>query len=156
MASASALVSTASNEPTDDEPRDPPPSPPGATCWICLDDTGPLVRDCSCRGSAGFAHRSCTVEYAERKTRDRCDRVADTPDEDPWRKCPNCRQPYRNELAHDLATERVRFAEENRTDDLDPCLLEALFAKVPIAAATGLANGNGCPERKAECKERER
>ncbi|KAL3788436.1 hypothetical protein ACHAWO_007391, partial [Cyclotella atomus] len=45
-----------------------------ASCWICLDDEAdqfckPLVRDCSCRGDdAGFAHLSCLVEYARRKS----------------------------------------------------------------------------------------
>ena len=44
------------------------------SCWICLcdepDDTGLLpVRDCSCRGdSAGYAHLSCLVKYAQTKS----------------------------------------------------------------------------------------
>jgi hypothetical protein len=47
--------------------------PDGASCYICLDegcdDEGkPLVRDCSCRGSTGFAHLSCIVEYAKQKS----------------------------------------------------------------------------------------
>jgi E3 ubiquitin-protein ligase DOA10 len=48
--------------------------PVGAACYFCLgeeaDEEGkqPLVRDCSYRGgSAGFAHRSCLVKYAEQK-----------------------------------------------------------------------------------------
>jgi hypothetical protein len=48
--------------------------PEGAMCFICLgegddDEGGPLVRDCSCRGdSAGFAHLSCIIQYAEQKS----------------------------------------------------------------------------------------
>lgn len=50
------------------------------SCWICLeegpDDTGaPLVLDCSCRGSAGFAHLSCLVKYAETQSRNAFERA---------------------------------------------------------------------------------
>lgn len=50
--------------------------PIGAACWICFDgdpdeEGKPIVRDCSCRGDdAGFAHLSCRVKYAEKKTSD--------------------------------------------------------------------------------------
>jgi len=42
------------------------------TCYICLDDGpdelgGEVMRDCSCRGSAGYVHLSCAVKYAEQK-----------------------------------------------------------------------------------------
>lgn len=48
--------------------------PEGAMCFICLgegddDEGGPLISDCSCRGdSAGFAHLSCIIQYAEQKS----------------------------------------------------------------------------------------
>jgi E3 ubiquitin-protein ligase DOA10 len=47
--------------------------PAGAQCYICLgeDDENELVWDCSCRGdSAGFAHQSCIVQYAEQKSKE--------------------------------------------------------------------------------------
>lgn len=58
--------------------------PDDAFCWICHEDgtkewpgdqTGfqELKRDCSCRGSSGFAHWSCLVEYAVKK----CDEGGD-------------------------------------------------------------------------------
>lgn len=41
-----------------------------ATCYICLDlGAGPLVRACSCRGSAGWVHLECLVNYARRGPR---------------------------------------------------------------------------------------
>lgn len=148
-ASASAPISTALDKPPADKPRYAAP-PPGASCWICLeegsDETGQLVRDCSCRGSAGFAHLACIVKYAEHLMQQhRCHNEVD----DSWRKCPNCHQHYRNELAYDLATERVSFVEKNCPNDL-PILLEALFAKLPIIAYMGLVDGH--PEQRVECK----
>jgi hypothetical protein len=90
-----------------------------AACWICLDDLpdqhGHLpVRNCSCRGEdAGFAHISCTVEYAERKSSER--HCESDPHEfaPPWFICPNCDQPYDGQLATDLANKMVSFAERN-------------------------------------------
>ncbi len=49
------------------------------SCYICLDEGPdeagkPLVRDCSCRGdTAGFAHLSCIIEYAEQKSKQAAD-----------------------------------------------------------------------------------
>jgi hypothetical protein len=91
--------------------------PDGASCYICLDEgpdeTGkPLVRDCSCRGdTAGFAHLSCIVEYAEQK----CKQAADsdpTGFSTPWEKCNNCHQLFQNQVALDLSYAFVSFAEE--------------------------------------------
>ena len=70
------------------------------SCWICLeegpDDTGaPLVRDCSCRGSAGFAHLSCLVKYAETQSRNAFERAFESGAIDyvamveGFKKCPN-------------------------------------------------------------------
>ena len=53
----------------------PPPTFLRKECWVCLDgdpdDEGKLiVRDFSCRGNdTGFAHISCIISYADRKTR---------------------------------------------------------------------------------------
>ena len=76
------------------------------------DDEGKsLVRDCSCRGdSAGFAHLSCLTKYAEQKCR-----AANYIDLDafvePWNKCNNCKQTFQNQLAVDLSSAFVSFAE---------------------------------------------
>ena len=77
----------------------------GPSCWICLEE-GPdesgngIVRDCACRGdSAGFAHLSCLIQYAEKKCHEeyallasRGGRVVDEKFKDCWRNCPICKQ----------------------------------------------------------------
>jgi len=88
------------------------------SCWICLcdepDDTGLLpVRDCSCRGdSAGYAHLSCLVKYAQTKSTE----ILDNPNSrnllGVWRTCPNCEQKYQHDLALDLANSLVLFVEK--------------------------------------------
>jgi E3 ubiquitin-protein ligase DOA10 len=45
-----------------------------SSCWLCLeeglDNSGkPLVRNCSCRGSSGFAHISCIINFAESESK---------------------------------------------------------------------------------------
>ena len=91
--------------------------PGGASCYICLDEGpdeagNPLVRDCSCRGdTAGFAHLSCIVEYAEQKFQQAADSDL-TGFSTPWVKCNNCKQPFQNQLALDLSSAFISFAEE--------------------------------------------
>ena len=92
--------------------------PDGASCYICLDEGPdeagkPLVRDCSCRGEAGFAHLSCIVKFAEQKSQQAADVDADLDVfTDPWYVCTNCKQPFRNRLSRDLSSAFVSFAEE--------------------------------------------
>ena len=91
-----------------------PPALVCAPCWICLedgpDDNGePLVRDCSCRGetSAGY-HVSCIIDYAKGKTNEAIDlrekkqKVVEAVYE-PWKFCPNCKQPYMSIISLQLA-----------------------------------------------------
>jgi hypothetical protein len=91
--------------------------PKGAACYFCLgeeaDEEGkPLVRNCSCRGdSAGFAHLSCLTKYAEQKSK----QAPDDRDYDafiePWKKCTNCKQKFQGQLAIDLTSACVSYAE---------------------------------------------
>jgi hypothetical protein len=90
--------------------------PIGAACYFCLgeevDEKGkPPLRDCSCRGdSAGFAHLSCLTKYAKQKCKQAGDRqIADF--YIPWEICSNCKQPFQGQLAIDLASAFVEFAE---------------------------------------------
>jgi hypothetical protein len=89
--------------------------PEGAACFFCLEESGDdegnsLVRDCSCRGNSGFAHLSCLAMYAEKKCRAASD--GDLPSfREPWYKCTNCKQPFQNQVAIDLASAFVTFAE---------------------------------------------
>lgn len=77
-----------------------------ALCWICLeggpDKKGePLVRDCACRGSdAGFAHTSCIIKYAIKKSEQARDKYKFSA---AWEKCPTCLQCYQNDLACHLS-----------------------------------------------------
>jgi hypothetical protein len=112
--------------------------PNGAICFICLegddeDDTTtgePLVRNCSCRGdSAGFAHMSCMVKYAEQK----CKQAAAKPSfpapwgpcpdlmtfAEPWTICPNCKQSYQQQVAIDLSSSFVTFTEMMATASIN-------------------------------------
>jgi len=112
-----------------------PPPPDGASCWLCLeegpDDSGaPLVRNCSCRGSSGFAHLSCIIEYAENTARqiiqreERNSGVAEAAVRDKafikaFFKCPNCKQEYQGGLKDDilkafLSFNQTVFPENNR------------------------------------------
>ncbi len=91
--------------------------PNGASCYICLDE-GPdaggksLVRDCSCRGDAmGFAHLSCIVKYAEQKSEQAAGLPPPWAFAEPWRMCPNCKQPYTSKLSLDVSSSLVRFVE---------------------------------------------
>ncbi len=85
------------------------------SCYIYLDEGPdeagkPLVRDCSCRGdTAGFAHLSCIIEYAEQKSKQAADSAAFST---PWEECNNCNQPFQNQVALDLSSAFVSFAEE--------------------------------------------
>ena len=95
----------------------------GRTCWICLDggsdeDGKPLVRECSCRGSAGYVHASCLIGYAEHKTKvdyESLPAIRNTKHamkfREPWEKCSNCEQFYdvKGRLAVDLADAFVDF-----------------------------------------------
>ena len=102
----------------------------------------PLVRDCSCRGdSAGFAHLSCLTKYAEQ----RCKRAVEVDYEafrEPWKICNNCKQPFQNQLAIDLASAFVSFAEStyghvgnSKWDKLK--VMESLHHKILMLAVHG-------------------
>jgi hypothetical protein len=94
-------------------------------CWVCLeegpdDKSGlPLVRDCSCRGSSGFAHLSCIIKNAESHGR----RVArEDVDVNPgvfakaFEFCPNCKQQYQNDVIYKLTKAAVDFTEREYKD----------------------------------------
>ena len=97
-----------------------PPSKPAnkeevnkPTCYICLDDGldelgEEVMRNCSCRGSAGYVHLSCAVKYAEQKCKSDAKR-----EEDPWETCPNCHQDYRGDMAIGMANNHLTFVENN-------------------------------------------
>ena len=80
-----------------------------ARCWICLegDSEGRLIRGCACRGSSGWAHEKCLVEFKSHAelqlVAKRLDTVEDFLDpfagtDAPWHACSICHQPYTGEM----------------------------------------------------------
>ena len=109
-----------------------------ATCYFCLEEGGdavgeePLVRDCSCRGeSAGYAHKSCIIQFATMKSKQDKDDF-----ERAWHTCPNCNQQYQNQLRLDIASAYLEFAETtygqpDNNGDLDKRkLMNALIVNI--------------------------
>ena len=52
--------------------KQPEPAPPTASCYICLENSTDsnnqlLLRNCACRGDAGWAHVACLAEFAASK-----------------------------------------------------------------------------------------
>jgi len=93
-------------------------------CWVCLeegpDKTGaPLVRDCSCRGSSGFAHLSCIIKHAESEGRRVAMENAETGAAlfaKAFEYCPNCKQQYQNEVIYKLTKAAVDFTDREYKD----------------------------------------
>lgn len=69
------------------------------------------MRNCSCRGSSGFAHISCIVGWAESESK-RAYTSGDMNDSLlSFEGCPNCKQDYQNEVAYELSKAQVDFVE---------------------------------------------
>ena len=102
--------------------KKPAASAEGPSCWICLDAEGPSgeappVRDCSCRGDAGFAHASCIIDYAKSQSNQAVTELRHRLDtgkridlisvleqyRDLWCRCPNCKQFYFGPLSISIA-----------------------------------------------------
>lgn len=95
-----------------------------SSCWLCLEEGSdasgkPLVRNCSCRGTSGYAHISCIVNYAEHKGR-QCYRSSNQNSGDDvcryFKFCPNCNQEYQNDVQSDLSKAMVSFVERKLHD----------------------------------------
>lgn len=66
-------------------------------CWICLDgepdESGsPPVRNCCCRGTAGFVHLRCLADYAKSKCEEGIRNNCKNKFTLPWKFCPACLQ----------------------------------------------------------------
>ena len=87
-------------------------------CWICLSESPdasgkPLVRECSCRGTSGWAHVSCIIDWASNNERKKTDSTgrATTAVDDGFMVCPNCKQMYQKGLRSELSKAQVAFVE---------------------------------------------
>ena len=92
-------------------------------CWICLNGAGekrsPLLRDCACHGSSGFAHLKCLTRSAINHTEASLHSKNEKPSGginhgsvgshfgprgcNPWSECPLCKYPYEGETLQALA-----------------------------------------------------
>ena len=71
----------------------------GQTCYICTEalhwkTKEGIVRGCSCRGTAGFAHASCLAEQAKILVADAEERNLDDGKWEQWWTCRLCEQKY--------------------------------------------------------------
>jgi hypothetical protein len=98
----------------------------------------PIVRDCSCRGSSGFAHTACIISYAEsdgRQTYQHCGNIGTA-----FQQCPNCKQEYNNMLRYNLERARVAsFVEKEFAND-HTLHLRALIHRVRVLDAEDTAD----------------
>eukprot|EP00984_Skeletonema_dohrnii_P009291 scaffold3543_cov90-Skeletonema_dohrnii-CCMP3373.AAC.4 len=100
-------------------------------CWLCLEEgqdaSGkPLYRNCSCRGTSGFAHLSCMINYAENKSRQACERNDYDHVAYFFRICPNCDQDYQDDVKYALAKARVEFVERRGYTNNHEMYLDAM------------------------------
>ena len=93
-------------------------------CWVCLNGAGdkrsPLLRDCACHGSSGFAHLKCLTRSAINHTESFLHSKNEKPSGgsnrhssvgshfgprgcNPWSECPLCKYPYEGETLQALA-----------------------------------------------------
>ena len=80
----------------------------------------PLVRDCSCRGDSGFAHLSCLTTYAEQKSKRAGEEDMNMGAfSEPWGICNNCKQNFQGQLAIDLSSAFISFAEATYSHEGD-------------------------------------
>ena len=87
--------------------KQPGPPPPTASCYICLensvdDNNQPLLRNCACRGDAGWAHVACLAEFAASKITEReAQREQDTAFDVAilWENCTLCKTPHMMNMA---------------------------------------------------------
>jgi len=124
------------------------PNEDAPCCWLCLEEEGqdesgsgaPLVRDCSCRGTSGFAHLSCIIGYAENKGRQAWTKTDVT---ELFEKCHGCNQQYQNSLNHQLRKAQLEFVErekESLSTRFTKSELNRLYARA-LASRLNVLNG---------------
>ena len=124
-------------------------------CWLCLeegpDDSGkPLVRNCSCRGTSGFAHHSCMVKYAESKSREADQKGRDLLNEFFFAFCPNCNQTYQGEVEYAMAEAQVKFVEREYKNDIELNLYALSYKIGSLARIKGIKKNEEQYRREGE------
>ena len=88
-----------------------PPPPAAASCYICfessIDDNQPLLRNCACRGDAGWAHIACLAKFAASQvTEAQSDPSMDIAPF--WDNCILCKTPYMQNVGLAMAEAFVK------------------------------------------------
>ncbi len=96
-------------------------------CWLCLEEgpdaSGmPLVRDCSCRGTSGYAHLTCAVKYTESRCRSAYEHEEESSFNEYFRFCPNCKQLHQGDVQFSMVTAQCDFVEREYKNDPWLCL----------------------------------
>ena len=96
--------------------KHPGPPPPTASCYICLEQSEdsnnnqPLLRNCACRGDAGWAHIACLAKFAASKVKElqqKKDQSVSTAAEF-WSDCTLCKTPHQQNMAVAMAEAFVK------------------------------------------------
>ena len=140
-------------------------APPGASCWICLDD-GPgdfcageddvLMRGCACRGDSGWVHTSCLAGYLSSKSKSLYNKanreeILDserTEFERVWYSCSQCKQEFKGEQFLALAETRFKEVVVSDFSEDDRRYLSAMYFK-----AEGMLNSTRHSSRGLETVE---
>ena len=92
--------------------KPPGPPPPAASCYVCLEhstDRKPLLRNCACRGDAGWAHVACLAEFAASKTTEARRENGPLINIAPcWDNCILCKTPHQQNVALAMAEASVK------------------------------------------------
>ena len=101
--------------------KPPGPPPPTASCYICLEHSAessidqPLLRNCACRGDAGWAHVACLAEFAASKITEAQWEAEVQQERDQtidilsfWGKCSLCKTSYMQYMAVAMAEAFVK------------------------------------------------
>ena len=93
--------------------KQPGPPPPTALCYICLEPSTinqPLLRNCTCRGDAGWAQVACLAKFAASKNTE-AEQKHDPSIKSPWEYCILCKTPHMQNMALAMAKALVKLYE---------------------------------------------
>ena len=114
--------------------KQPGPPPPTASCYICLennadDNNQPLLRNCACRGDAGWAHIACLTEFAASKITEEQRKQDPSPSfnmESIWNDCILCKTPYMQYMG--LAMAKAFVKQYEHLPDTDTLRFASLYS----------------------------
>ena len=102
--------------------KQPGPPPSTASCYICFEDGAdseeqPLLRNCACRGEAGWAHVACLAKFADSKmgyhNQEYSDNLGPI-----WQNCILCKTPYVQNMGLAMAEACVKRYEDLPDNDM--------------------------------------